>query len=98
MLRNPNDYKLGYENMLFLINNANRELVEMIFINTSYKNSRIAYNKYRHGICNAYYDHYFSTEQKRKIEYYKSIFKRNKYVKGLTKSCIKNDVVTEYHF
>lgn len=68
MLRNPNDYKLGYENMLFLIHNANRELIEMIFVNTSYKNRRIAYNKYRHGICNAYYDHYFSTKQKQIVE------------------------------
>lgn len=83
--------------MLFLIEKANSELIEMIFSNASYKNSRIAYNKYRHGMCNAYYDHYFSTEQKQKIEYYKSIFKRNKYVNDLTKSNIKRDVVTEYH-
>lgn len=54
MLRNPNDYELGYQNMLFLIKTANRELIEMIFANTSYKNNRISHNKYRHGICNAY--------------------------------------------
>lgn len=78
MLRNPNDYKLGYENMLFLIHTANRELIEMIFVNTSYKNRRIAYNKYRHGICNAYYDHYFSTEQKQIIEHNKLFFKRGR--------------------
>ena len=66
MLRNPNDYQLGYSNMLFLIEKANSELIEMIFSNVSYKNSRIAYNKYRHGICNAYYDHYFSKKNKNK--------------------------------
>ena len=75
MLRNPNDYQLGYSNMLFLIENANRELIEMIFSNVSYKNSRIAYNKYRHGICNAYYDHYFSIEQKRIVEHNKVLSK-----------------------
>lgn len=68
MLRNPNDYELGYQNMLFLIKTANRELIEMIFANTKYKNNRISYNKYRHGICNAYYDHYFSTKQKQIVE------------------------------
>lgn len=78
MLRNPNDYKLGYENMLFLINNANSELIEMIFANTRYKNNRIAYNKYRHGICNAYYDYYFSTKQKQIIEHNKLFFKRGR--------------------
>lgn len=68
MLRNPNDYQLGYSNMLFLIKKANRELIEMIFVNASYKNRRITHNKYRHGICNAYYDHYFSTKQKQIVE------------------------------
>lgn len=75
MLRNPNDYQLGYDNMLFLIKNANRELIEMIFVNTSYKNSRVSYNKYRHGVCNAYYDNYFSTKQKAIVEYNKSLLK-----------------------
>lgn len=76
MLRNPNDYQLGYSNMLFLIEKANRELIEMIFVNTSYKNRRIAHNKYRHGIYNAYYDHYFSTKQKQIVENNKLFFKR----------------------
>lgn len=39
MLRNPNDYQLGYSNMLFLIEKANSELIEMIF-NKTKTNSR----------------------------------------------------------